>query len=184
MDTREKFIQAASKLMESQGYHATGLNQIIAESGAPRGSLYYHFPGGKEELAAEAITRNGHNFARLIREHMQEDIPLADAVRDFILGVAGGLEATQYQAGGPLTAVAVETANTSEHLNQACQEAYQSIQNAFAQKFQILGLPEKEAIDLAEFVTASIEGGILLSRTFHRNEPLKRAAQNLYAYLK
>lgn len=49
---RDNILRTASRLFRKQGYHATGLNQITAESGAPRGSLYYYFPGGKEELAA------------------------------------------------------------------------------------------------------------------------------------
>ena len=183
METSEKFIRAASKLMESQGYHATGLNQIIAESGAPRGSLYYHFPGGKEELAAQVITRNGKTFARLIMEHMQEDIAPADSVRDFILGVAGGLEATGFQSGGPLTTIALETANTSDQLNRACRDAYQAIQEAFTQKLRRLGVPAEDAPPIAEFIMIAIEGGILLSRTRHNNEPLKRVADRMHDFL-
>jgi TetR/AcrR family transcriptional regulator, lmrAB and yxaGH operons repressor len=52
--TRDQIIQTTCTLLESQGYHATGLNQILKESGAPKGSLYYYFPQGKEELAEEA----------------------------------------------------------------------------------------------------------------------------------
>lgn len=183
MDTSEKFIRTASKLMETQGYHATGLNQIIAESGAPRGSLYYHFPGGKEELASQVITRNGKTFARLIMENMQENIAPADSVREFIIGVAGGLEATGFQSGGPLTTIALETANTSDRLNHVCREAYQAIQEAFSQKLHRLGISEEDAPSLAEFIMIAIEGGILLSRTRHSNEPLKRVANTMHEYL-
>jgi len=183
MDTSEKFIRTASKLMETQGYHATGLNQIIAESGAPRGSLYYHFPGGKEELASQVITRNGKTFARLITENMQENITPADSVRNFILGVAGGLEATGFQSGGPLTTIALETANTSNRLNQACRDAYQAIQEAFTHKLRRLGISGEDAQTLAEFILIAIEGGILLSRTHHSNEPLKHVANTMHEYL-
>ena len=89
--TREKFVETTSRLMEIQGYHATGLNQIIKESGAPKGSLYYHFPGGKEELASEAVHQAGVNLVQLIQENLREDVPFADAVRDFIFGVRHGI---------------------------------------------------------------------------------------------
>lgn len=55
VDSREKILQTASRLFQLQGYHATGLNQIIKESGAPKGSLYHYFPNGKEELAVESV---------------------------------------------------------------------------------------------------------------------------------
>lgn len=58
-NTREKFIETASNLFEIKGYNATGLNEILQESGAPKGSLYYHFPNGKEEIALEAIKLAG-----------------------------------------------------------------------------------------------------------------------------
>ncbi|HEY8491429.1 MAG TPA: helix-turn-helix domain-containing protein, partial [Dehalococcoidia bacterium] len=58
-DSRQRMIRAMSRLMQRQGFHATGLNQVLAESGAPKGSLYFHFPGGKEQLAAEAVQASG-----------------------------------------------------------------------------------------------------------------------------
>ncbi len=57
--TRARIIATTVALMEAQGYHATGLNQILHQSATPKGSLYHHFPGGKEELAAEAVLAAG-----------------------------------------------------------------------------------------------------------------------------
>ena len=70
--TKERFIETTCQLMEDQGYHATALNQIIEESGAPKGSLYYYFPGGKEELAAEAIQHIGD----VVNQRITMKIPL------------------------------------------------------------------------------------------------------------
>ena len=52
---REEILQATTALLEKQGSHATGLNEIIRESGAPKGSLYYYFPEGKDQLVSEAV---------------------------------------------------------------------------------------------------------------------------------
>ena len=68
--SREKILQAATRLFHLNGYHATGLNQILQESGAPKGSLYYHFPNGKEQLAAEAIQLSGQIIAADIRTRL------------------------------------------------------------------------------------------------------------------
>lgn len=183
-ETREKFIATTSRLMENQGYHATGLNQIIRESGAPKGSLYYHFPGGKEELAAEAVGQTAANFARLIDENISEGRPIHQALRDFIYGIARGVEATQFQSGGPLTAIAMETAATNEKLNLACRQAFTRIQSAIKQKLKAANFEEKEADRWSIFITSAIEGGIILSRTHHSGDPLRTVADQLYLFIK
>ena len=183
-DTRDRFIKTTSLLMETQGYHATGLNQITKESGAPKGSLYYYFPEGKEELASVAIQRTGENFARLIIENLQEDIPLQDSIREFVLGVAKGVEESNFSSGGPLTAVAMETASTNERLNLACKDAFLQIQSAFETKLTAGNIPTERAKDLSVFITSAIEGGIILSRTYHSSAPLRSVAENLYQLIK
>ncbi len=70
MSTRDHIIDTTSQLLEQQGYFATGLNQIVQESGAPKGSLYYYFPEGKEELTAEAIERSAAKFSGIIRTEL------------------------------------------------------------------------------------------------------------------
>lgn len=66
-DSREKILAAATRLFQLQGYYGTGLNQIIKESGAPKGSLYYHFPDGKEQLAIEAVNEMSHYIRMKIK---------------------------------------------------------------------------------------------------------------------
>ncbi len=177
--TKERFIHTTCSLLEIQGYHGTGMNQIIEESGAPKGSLYYHFPDGKVQLAVEAVHLAGDNTADLIQENFPADIPLPKAVREFVLGIANQVEKSDYQSGSPLTAVAMETANTHQVLNQACREAFSRIETAFQDRLESAGVPSQQARQLSVFLTASIEGAILLSRTHHSPEPLQLVADQL-----
>jgi TetR/AcrR family transcriptional repressor of lmrAB and yxaGH operons len=181
---RDRIIETTSQLLETQGYHATGLSQIIVESGSPRGSLYYYFPQGKEELSAEAVARAGKQTAQRIAEGLARVEDPGEALHRFIQDIAYYIEQSHFSAGGPLTIVAMETVNSSDRLNHVCREAYQLLQQAFADKFVSSGYPETRAAQLSLFITATIEGGIILSRTHHSSEPLKRIADELYNYIK
>ncbi|MDX1665561.1 MAG: TetR/AcrR family transcriptional regulator [Candidatus Promineifilaceae bacterium] len=181
--TREQFIETTCELLETQGYHATGLNQIVAESGAPKGSLYYHFPQGKEELTAEAIARSAEITAERIRANIAGTEPAAVAIPRFVERIADNVEASGYRSGGPLMTVALETATSSERLNIASREGYTRLQAAFAEKLVDGGYDEKLARELATFVTSAIEGGIILSRTYHSGDPLRLVARQLRPFL-
>lgn len=176
---RDQIIETTCELLEVQGYHATGLNQILAASGAPKGSLYYYFPEGKEELTAEAIRRTGLLVATRIKEGLASSDDPYEAIRTFINGIAYHVEASGFRAGGPLMIVAMETAISSERLNNACREAYQLLQDAFQAKLSASGYSHVRATQLATFVMSTIEGGIIVSRTNHSGDPLRNAAEML-----
>ncbi len=181
---REQIVEATCDLLEAQGYHATGLNQIVAESGAPKGSLYHYFPDGKEELAAAAIERTGRDLAGRVEVGLASLDDPAAAVQFLAQRIADAVEQSGFRAGGPLTTVAVETATSSQRLNLACRAAYDRLQAAFAAKLVASGYTPQRAAELAAFITAAIEGGILLSRTYHSGDPLRRAGQELAALLR
>src|SRR5436309_1980419 len=144
--TRDQIIETTCNLLESQGYHATGLNQIIAESGSPKGSLYYYFPLGKEELTEAAVARSGRIVEKNIRVGLADNDDPAEAIASFVRMIAQGVEASNFSAGGPLMTVALETVNSSERLNLACREAYGWIRTAFTEKLVTSGLaPERAA---------------------------------------
>ena len=176
---REHIIQATCELLELQGYHATGLNEIIKESGSPKGSLYYYFPGGKEELTAESLQYVGRVVEGRIRMNLASIEDPANAIRTFILNIAHNVELSGYRAGGPITTVAMETASSSERLREECRMIYESWQKPFAEKLISGGLPEDRARALACMIISSIEGGIILSRTNRSPQPLENVAAQL-----
>jgi TetR/AcrR family transcriptional regulator, lmrAB and yxaGH operons repressor len=182
-ETRARILLTMARLMEIQGYHATGLNEIIHESGAPKGSLYYYFPDGKEQIGSEAILESSKIITRRLREILVQIPEPAEAVYRFLLGLADNVEASGFAAGSPLTTATIETSFTSEPINLACREAFDLILRVFEEKFLTGGFSTTDAAELALYVTTVVEGGILMSRTYHRAEPLRLAAKHLKAYL-
>ncbi|MDZ4766644.1 MAG: TetR/AcrR family transcriptional regulator [Chloroflexota bacterium] len=182
---RDQIIEVTCALMEIQGYHATGLNQIISESGRPKGSLYHYFPGGKEELVSAALTRTGISVLNRIRDSLAT-VPdhgasaAADAVRGFLHQLAYYVEASGYKQGGPITTVALETAATSERLRTECHAIYESWRGAFVDKLIAAGIADERAGRLSLLILASIEGGIILCRVQQSADPLREMGDELH----
>lgn len=181
--TRDQIIETTSQLIELQGYHATGLNQIVAESGAPKGSLYHYFPDGKDEMVEEAIARSRDAIARRLQEGMNAYPSAKEAVPAFLRTLAHYVHASGYQAGGPITAVAVEVASTNQRLNAACRQAYRRWQGIIEQKLLADGCDAVRAKRLGRFTIAMFEGAILLSRSEQNVTPLLDAATELAVLL-
>lgn len=180
---REQIIQTTSTLLDKQGYYGTGLNEIVKESGSPKGSLYHYFPEGKEQIVAEAVIQSGNETAHRIRLGLKDSSNASKAISEFILKIAEQVELSGFAAGSPLTAVAMETATKSERINLACREAYLMLQVAFKDKLLESGYTKPKAEELATFIVASVEGGIILSRTTHTADPLRLVARQLKVLL-
>lgn len=176
---REQIIQTTCQLIEVQGYHATGINQILTESEAPKGSLYYYFPNGKDELVEEAIVYTGDIIAERLREGMGAFGRAGEAVPAFLRQLSHYVQQSGFQAGGPITAVAMEAASTNKRLNAACRLVYQQWQGVIEEKLLNDGYPPARASRLASVTIALIEGAIILSRTERSITPLINAAAEL-----
>jgi len=179
LSSRERIIRAASDLLENNGYHGTGLNEIVRKGKAPKGSIYYHFPRGKKQIAAEAILSTGRALAEVTRANFVKKQTAAEAVRAYVDGLSLFIQASGFRSGGQLTLVASETATIDKLLNQSCRKAYALILEAFKDKLSALGFPAAQAEVLAVGITASIDGGIILSRTYHSRKPLRTIARFL-----
>lgn len=168
-----------ARLMSRRGYAAVGLNEIVEKSGAPKGSLYHHFPGGKEQLAAEAVAWSAGLFARTLEQEIGRAGTIARAIGNVAETVAGWMERSGFKDGSPLTIVAVETGAFIEPLRLACCTGYEAWTDLVAQGLQREGRAPREAADLALWTVASLEGAIILSRTQKSAEPLRRIGRLL-----
>jgi TetR/AcrR family transcriptional repressor of lmrAB and yxaGH operons len=163
-ETRERVLRTAAELFQRQGYHGTGLNQVLAESRAPKGSLYFHFPDGKEQLASESVTLSG----REVGESLTEAVLAAEDGRSGVAAMgehfASHLLESDFTKGCPVATVALETAAESETMRSACDGVYGEWQDGIALALRGWGVPEERAEPLAALVLSSLQGALMLAR--------------------
>jgi TetR/AcrR family transcriptional repressor of lmrAB and yxaGH operons len=169
---RADAIATAARLFHHQGYHGTGLAQVLAESGAPKGSFYFHFPGGKEQLAVEAVEASSATVEALIAAASERAHDAPDVVRRAGRAIARWLEKSNFEEGCAVTTLAAEAAGTSPPLREACESAYARWRWLFAKALRQRGVAAAPARELATLTVAAIEGATLIARIERRTEAL------------
>jgi TetR/AcrR family transcriptional repressor of lmrAB and yxaGH operons len=182
--TRSRMLRTTARLLQRQGYHATGLRQILTESGAPRGSLYFHFPGGKEELAVEAVRAANGRTARAIEMILSGSEDPAAAISGFVRAFAEILRQSDWAEGCPIATVTLEAAATSEPIRAACADSYADWQRLIRAYLERTGVSTERAETLALLVLAAAEGGLILSRAQRDIAPLEQIAEELAGILR
>ncbi|MBW4690740.1 MAG: TetR/AcrR family transcriptional regulator [Lyngbya sp. HA4199-MV5] len=182
-NTKARMMTATTALLEQQGYHATGLNQIIQASATPKGSLYFHFPGGKEELAIASILAAGEAIGHKIEATLQTSETVGAAIAAFAHLLAQELEDSDFRKGCPVATVAMETAATSDRLRQACEQVYAAWIALVEKQLLAAGFTAGDAQAWTIFIWAAVEGALLLSRTHRSTEPLAIVATKMQQLL-
>lgn len=181
-DSRTLMVRAAARLFQERGYAATSFHDVIARSGAPRGSIYHHFPGGKEQLAAEALQW----YAGRMREKLAEAqaVDSAAAIEGFLELSRRALQRSGFRAGCPIAAVALDVTPDDEHLHEAVRSAFRDWQRVLVKSLRRDGLEADAARELAQFVIATVEGALLLARVERSVRPIDDISSQLMAYVR
>ena len=153
---RTALVDAAARMFQRNGYHGSGLNALLAESRTPKGSLYYYFPEGKEQLADEAIRMAAKQIASVIDRSFASADTFAVGAACMANTVADWFEASDYGEGCPITSVLLETVPTSDRLTRACQDVIQSWISVVASHARRMG-HDGEADYLGTSVVMTIE---------------------------
>ena len=169
--SRDRILDAAIRLLRRQGYAATGIKQIVEEGNAPLGSVYHHFPGGKEQLAIEAIEEAGARIGRTLATSADVD-DLPAAMNNYFVVHAHRLRDSEWELGCPIANVSQETAAGNEPIRAACTRVFDSWRDTLAGVFASAGVPARDADELATFVLTSYEGALTMSRAMHDVQPM------------
>ena len=173
-------IQSALVLMGEHGVEGTSFSQVIEHSGAPRGSIYHHFPGGKAQLVEEATRYAGDTAAKIATDAVErhEDDPVAalDAIVGFWRTV---LYNSDFAAGCPVIAASLEGDRTPA-AREAAREAFARWEDLYTEVLQRAGVPEERARSLGSIAISAVEGAVILSRAERSNAPLERTVDELH----
>jgi TetR/AcrR family transcriptional repressor of lmrAB and yxaGH operons len=178
-DSKGKTLVAAARLFRQQGYHGTALHDILTAGGSPRGSLYFHFPKGKEQIGEAALTIAGET----VRQAIVHAAETSESAEMFVIRVARGmasdLEKSGFKEGCPIATTALETSAQSDVLGAATRHAFQKWELEIKRGLFRFGIPAGDADLTATLVLSLLEGALLLARTYRSLEPLHRAEHAL-----
>lgn len=175
-------VLSAAELLREYGASATSIDRVLAHSGAPRGSVYHHFPGGRAQLIDEAVALVGDFITGLIDTAAQQADPVA-AVDGFFALWRERLMDSDFRAGCPIVAVAVETNDDAPHLARSAAAVFARWKDRLAALFAGHGLSDERARRLAAFIIAAVEGAVIMCRAEQSTAPLEAAADEIHDLL-
>lgn len=176
-DARERFIQTAASLFRQRGYHGVGLAEIIQTAGAPRGSFYHHFPGGKEELGVYAVELAGRFVSRAI-DAAFSDAPNFEAGAHRLAESLGALlEDSGWVDGCPITGILVDTSADSDLLAEAVTTTFEQWKVRVQSHAKRLGVDETSAATRALRLLIALEGAWLVARIQRSRDVFVDAAE-------
>jgi TetR/AcrR family transcriptional repressor of lmrAB and yxaGH operons len=174
---KRNLVQTAMRLFRRQGYASTGLQQILAESGAPRGSLYHYFPSGKEALAEAAVTLAGQRIHEMLSGLAERHAEPTPFVRAWCRVMAGWMQESGFRSGCPVATTLLETAPGSPGITRAGRSAIDGWIDVVAGVLARSGTPVREARAHAQLLVAAMEGALLLSRVRKSRQPILDVAK-------
>lgn len=173
-DTRQKILDASLQLLGQTGLAGAGLNDLIALSGAPRGSLYHHFPAGKEQWVAEALRIYADKFLAEGKEALTAAPSVGKAVGAILRRAAVRMEKRDFDGGCPVAAVVLDLDAEKENLRLLCQQIIEEWRDLLTH--HLSDRPKDEALALADMIIAGFEGAMMLARMERSARPLLSAA--------
>jgi AcrR family transcriptional regulator len=168
---------AGAELYRRQGLNATGIKEILTRADARFSSLYHHFPGGKDELAAEVIAASGADYQSLVEEIWDGQEDTVNGVREIFERAADLLEMTDYADACPIATVALEVAGTNNELRLATADVFEAWIGSASSRLIEAGATDGDARSLAHTLIAMLEGAFILCRTMRDTDPMRDAAQ-------
>ncbi|MBL7488077.1 TetR/AcrR family transcriptional regulator [Frankia sp. AgB1.9] len=177
-DTRSRMVDATIHALQRRGVAGMSFTDVLQDSGAARGAIYHHFPGGKAQLVAEAAARNGEDVrASLATLPAGDPLVVVTAFLDAVRPVLVASTAGGGCAIAAITVTAGEEGRGDADLQRAAADIFASWARILAERLQPAGLPPDEALGLATTLIMLLQGAHILCRATGTLEPFEQAAR-------
>lgn len=174
---KQSLVRTAMRLFRRQGYASTGLQQIVAESGAPKGSLYHYFPSGKEALGEAAVVLAGGMIEAMLVDLAARHRDPKAFLRAYCKVMAGWMQESGFRSGCPIATTMLETAPQSPVITAAGQRAVDGWIEVIGGVFDEAGMERRQAHRRAQLIIAAMEGALILSRIRRSTRPILDVAK-------
>lgn len=175
----DAIVQTAAILFRKQGFAATGVNQIVEISGAPKGSLYHHFPGGKEAIGEAAVMWASERVKHTLSMLAHEVSGPGELIRRYALLLGGWMEKSSFKDGCPISTTLLETTPECDGIRGAGETAFAEWALIFSQALEAAQVPPPRARRLASMAIAVIEGSLIQARVAAHQQPMLDAAEEV-----
>lgn len=175
--TRTKMLIAAAEVMRERGAAGVTIDEVLTRSGAPRGSVYYHFPEGRNQILTEALRYAGDAITADIDDAAERGAMVL--LRQFVKFWEGLLAESDFSAGCPVVAAAIGCPGDELGLSAEAGQIFARWRTALARAFVAEGLPEADADSLAVMSIAALEGAVVLCRSTRSTDPLRKVNDQL-----
>ncbi len=174
-DVKARMVAGAVRLLAQQGLQGTSFSEVLELTGAPRGSVYHHFPDGKDQLVAAAVDLAGGLALDLVDSWAGKSP--AEVTTSFLAIWRTVLERSHFQAGCAVLAVTVAT--ESPALLEHTATVFRQWRTRLAALLEAGGLPQRHAAAFAATLVAASEGAVVLSRAEQQMEPFDLVSEQL-----
>lgn len=178
---RQAIVDAAVTLFRRHGYAATGTADIVAQSGAPKGSLYHYFPGGKAAIGEAAVEEAGRRILASLEELSTQASTCAELVKAHARLLAGWMAKSDYRDGAPMTTVLLENAPQDQAITERGREALHAWRALLESRLADDGVGSDRARRLASLTIAALDGALVQARVEKSEQPILWAADELAA---
>jgi AcrR family transcriptional regulator len=176
-DSKAAMVRSAASLIRTRGVSATSFSDVVADSGAPRGSIYYHFPNGKDELAEDAIRWTSERV--LAHQRTCRATTPAGVLDCFIDMWRQVVVASGGAAGCVVAGVTIDTVAADKAMIEVVRATFRSWVGLLAEQLAAAGLPARRASRVALSTVAGMEGALILCRAEGNSGPLETVAAEL-----